>query len=313
MSTPINIAVVDNFCTGGLRDSQFTVAALLIAPGLEGLGLSDSLSDTVGTGVLVSDSNTNLNDNLDSVLVGLLVSISDTNTLTDAIAISGPGVSLGITDSLTFSDAQLVTADCEAAFSESLTLADSFSSAAPNTVSLSDTLSFSDAVSVFNGNYTLLMQDTLSLVDSDSVLLGLQLTNTDTLSFSDSTAYLGPGFWSESDTLTLVDFLKIFSPITGLDVSDSLLFTEQVSLEYELMIPPQDGLSLSDTVATNLLVIDPQVADTFAFSDMSIVQLNAPLAQSVSDTLCLSDNVPTPLVLTDFIDYLRRYLNDVIN
>lgn len=320
---------------------------------IEGIGLSDSLfqpnlnflicvkednyvgSDAVACDQLVTGVTLIwITDNVDNVIVGISLPLSDILSLSDAASLAGPGITLGFTDSVTLSDANIIVTGVVANFTESLTISDTVDSAAPDSLGISDTLALSDAISVDAGTgaIALTMANTITFSDSDTVVLGENESFSDTLAFSDLSAALERGFLSTSDQLVLSDILQVKAPISGLDLSDSLLFTEEVDIKYGILEGSSlDALGLSDAVSLFLLVVDPQVSDSYALndstqvhldtaslrladtlvlSDLTVVQLSSNILRTVSDSYSLSDAAQA-ISYTDFIDYVRRYLNDV--
>lgn len=158
---------------------------------------------------------------------------------------------------------------------------------------------------------TVLFSDALQLSDSINVLLDLQLKISDTLSLSDSIAISGPP----------ISDIRVFVGDT-LSLNDSIA---ALALSGDIRINVNDTLSFSDsilTAVTNLGILDIQriVTDALSLNDLitglmitNIGILN--IQRTAVDTLSLSDSIQViqpPMGDSGlFINYIRRYLNDV--
>lgn len=314
-----------------LTEALTLIEAGFIDIPLEGVALSDSEIVALGRLVETADSLT-LDDTLTNLVAGIERAVSDAIVLSDSTNFEGSGISLGLTDALALTDGNIVVTGVVASFTENLTLSDTIDPFAPDSLGFTDILSISDAITVDpgTGEIAIAMTNTLTFSDSAIVVEGLTVGKSDVVSLTDAESGFAGGFLAKSDTLSFSDFLRLNAPIEGFEVSDSLLFTELLTLKYSQLWSFDDTLSLSDSITIDRTDVAPSVSDsytlsdfvslslstanitksdTLAWSDNAVVVRNANLLVSVNDTLVLVDTLSTT-VYSDFIDYLRRYLND---
>lgn len=320
--------------TVALSDVLTLLEAGFIDLPLEGLSISDARAIALGVQTILTDTFA-LNDNFDNYIVGIVLNLSDTLTFSDSTSFDGPGINLAFTDSLALSDAQKVVTGVNASFTENLTISDSIDPFAPDALAFSDTLALSDAVSVDDstGAIAIAMTNTLTFSDSIRVVEGNELTASDTLSLLDIETALERGLLTVADQIALSDILKIIAPVAPvLPVKDRLLLTDEIDIKYGLHFDLDDDvIALLDAILVNLVTVDPQVSDSYVLSDSvalqlitaaiakndsltlsdtATIQLAAQLRIVLADTLTLTDST-SAATFTDFIDYVRRYLNDV--
>ncbi len=181
----------------------------------------------------------------------------------------------------------------------------------------------------------------LNSFNDDSVVIGIGLQIGDNAAnLNDAIFNIGPGFVKEAfDSMFFNNFDSASVIATGIFNSLAVGDTLNNWADSALMnnagnpIPPMfDTLNLADTVAVKLSTIS-SFTDTLVLSDAALLNLNyrlnisddannlsdaavvatgIRLEQAVADALSMSDAV-TMLPSTSTTNYLRRYLNDVVN
>jgi hypothetical protein len=318
LPTPITQSQQDTLDVFSLIDSATVVLGLLENLPTDGLSLSDAEVVTLGLNppdVSTATDTLALSDNLNGLTLGLIINCSDGITLTDTVTFGGPNISLGLTDTLSLSDSLTAVVGLNILFNETLTLSDVLGSASGYGASFSDTLALSDQIQIdlVGGNFQVSAVDTLVLSDTVGLTLSCLFGFTDVNILSDSTSVAAPFLVSESDTLSLSDHVAFASPITGFNVGDSLLLTERTQLNLQNLYNFQDSFTLTDNVQIHIGFTSLALADSLSLSDSVALNLVFDIQINHGDTLSLADGPPELLLDTDFIDYLRRYLNDVIN
>ena len=161
---------------------------------------------------------------------------------------------------------------------------------------------------------TVLFSDFLTYIDQTQVLLDLRVSLSDIFTFTDSVAISGP---STDIRISKSDSLSFSDSIAALTLHGAGVGNVQINVA--------DTLSLSDNILTatlNATVLDIQivVGDTLNLSDVldrySLSTLGIlDMQRSAADALSLSDEViftTSQLIGTEFLKYIRRYLNDVV-
>lgn len=176
-----------------------------------------------------------------------------------------------------------------------------------------------DAISILN-NVPWLASDTLGLNDANGVIIQylsfLQLllndsfffgdflngftqiqraSASDSFNFSDSTAYYS-GFSpnSYSDQLSLSDLVALILTGGAASLNDSVSLSDNINIQLESIFEP---LNIS-------------IVETFYFND--ILTIAEPSINLFTESFFFQDNAIVALE-TNLTDYLRRYLNDIIN
>ena len=205
-----------------------------------------------------------------------------------------------------------------------------------DTLTLRDSLQLTEPGTAFDLNVDVLYQtDNLT-----APTLGLTVFTADPISFSDAAidtvkfALPFPLPFATPDRILLIDQVLVELNAGGLSVSASDLFNfrdlqssqntnspgtgDSLSLSDVLCtnsgwtIAP-DSLSLSDAAANTLssifLNLTVTAVDTLALSDKAALAVPGKL-NLISDSLALSDTISVAMT-SNFLPYLRRYLNDV--
>lgn len=373
MSTPITLAIIDSLDSFSLKDSLSAFAP--VNPAFtDSIALSDALTiredgfiDIEGDALALSDSNRvilalletfsdslDIEDNLDSVIAGINLSLSETIVLSDHLEVPAT-ITLGINDTLTLSDHVDLLLPVTFVFSDTVTLSDQLDTFAPDSLAFVDSLFLSDNINL-SGNgipITFSIADSIALVDTVTYVVDCRESTVDSITLTDSLLVAGQDLLNLSDSLTFTDHL--INPVARIEISiglvfvgiggsgnapssggfvpnEGILFSDSVNATYGLHFGDiSDEIIFSDSVSLSLIVIDPQVSDSFILSD-SIqihldvthllvadslilsdtvnVQIASNITRNVTDILNLSDAIDIAQ-FTDFIDYVRRYLNDV--
>jgi hypothetical protein len=183
------------------------------------------------------------------------------------------------------------------------------------TLSISDTLVFSDAILTLLTplQLTLSINDTLTFSDSviESIVNSFGILLTDSLQFFDllTTYYI--------TELNLVDFNFNFHDLIETDTTtapmglgDFFNFSDSIKQTLAGYNPISDELIFSDSIQTVLSGSGTPLTDSLIFSDSIEESLSVELTLVLSDSLDFTDTVnQTPS--TSFNSYIRRYLNDV--
>ncbi len=161
--------------------------------------------------------------------------------------------------------------------------------------------------------------DTLSMADAAAVAVGISIEAFDSMFFNigDSIEISGNAAVTISVSDTLNAWLDAVitnnagNPIPPL--SDAMNMSDGVALRMNHFATFSDTLSLSD-LAVVVLGIFLEVSDTnsASWNDSVIVATTIRLTIDVGDALSMSDAAST-LSNTALTNYLRRYLNDVVN
>ncbi len=195
---------------------------------------------------------------------------------------------------------------------------DEIVAAAPLSKSVDDTLDLSDAAEFHSIGYAE-GYDTLFYNWADEVRVVLEQTieTSDTLALSDAvaTALTVVGIPIEvSDSYTLTDALTVRIAIPR-EINDSFVLSDDIELFGTVRNTQADLLALSDAINTFSSNSQDGQADSYELSDNVAVSLATitivALTKTVSDTIALSDTVSSNRSNSN-LNYLRRYLNDVI-
>lgn len=225
----------------------------------------------------------------------LVETVSDSNVLTDSLALIGVGLE-NLSDTLALSDAivALLTTPLEIVKSDTLILADSLAIQVVDieikTRAVSDSLLLSDVASYFLGDPPTggLFRDTLTLVDNVFISLTGGIGDAYTLSdHLEISARVNRFF---GDTLVISDFLRSLVN-SNPTVTDQLVLSDVLRDVLGIGILKGDQVLLSDTAPT--------------------IRLSVNINKTVSDTLALSDSIDVSLS-TALDSYIRHYLNDVV-
>lgn len=165
--------------------------------------------------------------------------------------------------------------------------------------SASDTLGLNDANGIivqYLSFLQLLLNDSFSFGDFLNGFTQIQRASAaDSFNFSDSTAYYS-GFSpnSYSDQLFLSDLVALILTGGATSLNDSVSLSDNINVQLESIFEPFN-ISITETFYFNdiLTVAEPSInlfTESFFFQDNAIVALE-----------------------TNLTDYLRRYLNDIIN
>ncbi len=161
--------------------------------------------------------------------------------------------------------------------------------------------------------------DTLSLSDSASVALGILVEAFDSMFFhiGDSASVLS---FANIATITATDSLNNWLDSVSVDnagnpippLSDSMTMGDSAALKLNHLATFSDTLTISDTAAVALGVRLTISDDLNNWLDSGVAATLIMLGVSVGDTLSMSD-ATSLLPNTALTNYLRRYLNDVVN
>lgn len=214
---------------------------------------------------------------------GLLLSVGDTLTFTDAFALVR---GLGLSDSWTFTDAFSAMFGYLTAVADGISWSDGAAVNSGENVAVADQLVFTDGLTTL-GTGAFGVQDQIVL--SDTISFGgvslIQLTPSDTLSLSDGLATQGTGAFAVNDTFSLSDALAISVSIGQVTV-DSLSSSDSVSVGF--------GTALSDTATltdefSGLMTHSLALTDSLGLTDSFTSQLSQLGALQLADSLTLSD------------------------
>ena len=272
-------------------------------------------------------------------IVILSESVSDSITFSDAIQL---GYGIIVPDTITFSDFVTINPP-EVGYliqdNWSIYLSDTQQYELDLFIPLTDTIPFSDFIQLSIG---LILNDSLSLSDSQATAVGIPVSVSDTIVLTDAVLTYILGVYSESinDTITFSDAVTIFligllfkDIVNSSNSHDTFVFTDEVALRTTgTPASFTDTLSLSDGVSL-VVNINLNINDSITFSD-TIAETKTPtaLTVSISDTISFGEDlffelkgqliqIVDVMSWTDSIDinlgqdnnsYLRRYLNDVI-
>lgn len=241
--------------------------------------------------------------------IGYGLSLSDTNVLSDSIAVE---YDLIVADQLVLSD--MLSQSSQTAFTDQLVLSDSLLlgygsliadqltltdslSVAINSLRISDSLTLTDnlTIQLLGAVISLFPQDSLSMTDSlllgigDSVSeqlvlveqlgLGYGLLISDQLVMSESLAFSFVLSQALSDTLTLTDALRVGY---GLQIADQLTLSDALALGFNYQITDQLTLVEAVVVGFNLILKDQLVQ-----SDQVVVGFG----NTVSDQISQADQM----------------------
>lgn len=268
----------------------------LDAPATITLGINDTLSlsdniDLLLPVTFVFNDTVTLSDQLDTFAPYSLL-VVDSLFLSDNISLSGNGIPITFSeaDTLILSDIISFIVDCKEIISDTINLSDSTTVAGQDLLNLTDSLSLTDHI---NGP-----------VARIEISIGLSFSRSSGGLTSDTTAVPNEG-------ILLSDNINISYGLHFDDISDELILNDSIALSL-ITIDPQvsDFFTLSDSVQIQLAVTQLLVSDSLVLSDAITVLVAANITRNVTDILNLSDAVSTAQ-FTDFIDYVRRYLNDV--
>ena len=188
----------------------------------------------------------------------------------------------------------------------------------PLYISTNDLNAFSDDSIVIGTGHA--FSDTLALSDAAFVALGLKAEAFDSLFYNiaDEASVISSALLA---TANVSDSLNNWTDVVLTDnagnpippLSDSLTMGDGQNLILHHRLQPTETLSLSDTnlitLGINFGVSDSNVAN---WNDAAVVAMVIALSVSGADQLVMSD-AATKLMNTPTTNYLRRYLNDVVN
>lgn len=271
------------------------MASLDLGVKQSGSGLDVGVLQSTSTSVLtiVQSENFNFSDS-EQLILGLLLTFSDSVSLSDSISIQYGNVT--VSDTFTFLDGVQVVLTFNYAFTDS--------------ISQNDTLTI-------NVGIVEVLGDVLTLIDSIIVspFTTLLLTLTETLTFFDSIQIFTSQPLSFNDTIVLQDAIFL-SSVPRFTFSDTLALNDGVQL---LLAPIRnlqlvDTLNLSDAITVNNASIFTPI--NLSFNDQVVMQdgigVSAlPVLHSLSESFMFGDGFVI-VVKTYLNPYIRRYLNDVV-
>jgi len=263
-------------------------------------------TDDIDIGLLQSSTTSaltiNQNENfnlLDSeiIVLNLLLTFSDQISLSDSVVIQTPGGPLVFSDSFSFTDSVTVVLNDLYTFSDQLMLTDASVDVVVVIIVINgDTLTLTDAIIATPfAVITLSLSESLTISDALSIFTSNPLSTNDQLVLQDSIQLSSMFVNDFSDTLSLTDNVQVvLIPIENTVVTDQFMLSDVVTVQLNSIFTPLT-LSLSDSLALMDGVSIGAIPENIAFSD----------------AFMLDDSIK--LVVISYLNpYLRRYLNDVV-
>jgi hypothetical protein len=248
--------------------------------------------------------------------------IGDTlNNWADLLIFPGAVFPLTLNDSLAISDSFGGTTIQPALFfGDALSILDQFLNNFPLVLVFNDSFTISDLLTLINLFVVNENLPTDGINVQDGIILNLAtviaISPNDSLAFSDAMQDV------LSIPLSLTDNIKNWNDLfilgttqnVGLLIEDFLLFLDALFARTASFYSFSDSNSFSDSLS--FLVQNTSqtegIGDSYVLGDSLSIQLNSPIGLSFNDSYSLSDgfviSIPEPLN-----NYLRRYLNDVVN
>jgi hypothetical protein len=232
------------------------------------------------------------------IVLNLLIDISDSISLSDAVQLQIPGGPLVFTDSIALVDNVTILLNNFISFNDTLNITDNELEIIVVVISnLSDGLVLSDDITVSPFSViTLSLSESIPFADSFQEFTSNPLNFNDILNFQDLVQLAGLTFYQFIDQLSLDDLVTLLlAPIRNLDNNDTITLSDLVTVQLlsiflNLTVVISDSLEIGDGIGYTLLEGGlMSFSDAFSFGDSFVFVINSNL-----------------------IPYLRRYLNDVI-
>lgn len=260
-----------------------------------GNGLDVGIFQAAATNALTINQSENFNfSDSEIVVLGLLLTFSDSVSLSDSISIQYGNVT--VSDTFTFLDGVQVVLTFNYAFTDSISQNDTLTINAGIVEVLGDVLTLIDSIIVSPFTTLLLaLTETLTFFDSIQVFTSQPLSFSDVITLSDSTNYSSMRTFQFSDQLALGDSVQLLlAPIRNLQLVESLTLSDVITVNNASIFTPVN-LMFNDT-----LVMQDGIGLTVE-----------PSLSSLSDSFMFQDSF-TIVIMTNLNPYLRRYLNDVV-
>lgn len=244
---------------------------------------------------------------------------SDSITFSDAVVVTpgvSPALNLSVVDSFSFSDSPILFLTLAFAFSDSITFSDNVvEGGGVINVSVSDVITFVEDESIDTS-----VGDTLTFNDNImNILVGAFAVITDSFELDDSISIVltdgaGTLLLSIRDNLTFSDAVVAFGDCP-IKLSDILVFSDVFSLFGTEVLAFSDSLIFLDVpnISTPLLIEKLNLGpEAISFSDfVNLHLLMSADSESFSDTLSLTDSVNIglnlPLAINDTLVFSDSY------
>ncbi|MHC4397583.1 MAG: hypothetical protein ACYS1A_18220 [Planctomycetota bacterium] len=223
----------------------------------------------------------------------LLVSVVDTISMNDNASpdpVELPGVS--ITETISLADA-FGPGDIPLppSLSDGMSLSDAIAAAVDLVMNASDSLSFSEALSLVLSDLVLNASDTISMADVANAALegnNLEVVASDTFGFlEDLTARMNLAGINIADTISFVDSIAARMNLR-LSAADTLALSDSLAVDpITLPASASEGLSLSDVVTLFMNMGGINIADSFNINEL--LSKGISIEPRLSDSFNLSD------------------------
>lgn len=286
-------------------------ASLLIAISIsvsDSITITESISENVVAFITVSDTisvddipwyyddEIVVTESVSLVVEGatLILTVSDTVTLTENIILQNPTLSFSVSDSTTLTENVKSEIQSLIAVSEAISLTD--------TISLALTIQplVSEAITITEGIALLLVSlitasDTVSVTESTSVVLpnALAISVADSISLSEFSAVTFGFAIAQQETITVSEAtaLKVSDP--QISSSDTVTLSDQVAIAVPLTVIVSDTITASEAVVI-LLINNAVVYETISASENTLLEVTQSV--TVSDTITMTESVLIQLV-----------------
>jgi hypothetical protein len=167
------------------------------------------------------------------------------------------------------------------------------------TLTVSDTTTITDSVSILIPQYLLSVSDTSTITDSVVVRLSApQISVTDTTTITDSVIIAGIFYLNVSDTTSVTDSTVEIVSAPQINISDTTTITDTNTLTLSsipaLTLNISDTTTVTDTVSTTVSAPQINVSDTTFVTD-SISLFETSYKISVNDTTAVTDSDTTTI------------------
>ena len=213
-----------------------------------GNGLDVGIFQAAATNALTINQSENFNfSDSEIVVLGLLLTFSDSVSLSDSISIQYGNVT--VSDTFTFLDGVQVVLTFNYAFTDSISQNDTLTINAGIVEVLGDVLTLIDSIIVSPFTTLLLaLTETLTFFDSIQVFTSQPLSFSDVITLSDSTNYSSMRTFQFSDQLALGDSVQLLlAPIRNLQLVESLTLSDVITVNNASIFTPVN-LMFNDTL-----------------------------------------------------------------